>query len=62
MNAALDAFRQAQFTMTDIVRRAQGDAFGAFGLDPNESSYRIVASGTHWCLRDYGGEHACPVD
>src|SRR6516164_2769964 len=39
--------------MTDIVRRAQGDAVGAFGLDPSESSYRIVASGTHWCLRDY---------
>ena len=55
MNAALDAFCQAQFSMTDIVRRAQGDAVGAFGLDPSESSYRIVASGTHWCLRDYGG-------
>ena len=60
MNAALDAFRQAQFSITDIVRRAQGDPVGAFGLDPNESSYRIVASGTHWCLRDYGGEHASP--
>jgi len=28
------------------------------GLDPSESSYRTVASGTHWCLRDYGGERA----
>jgi polyhydroxyalkanoate synthase len=45
-------------SITDIVRRAQGDAVGAFGLDPSESSYRIVASGTHWCLRDYGGERA----
>jgi len=57
MNAVLDAFRQAQFSMTDFLRQAQGDAVGAFGLDPTESPYRIVASGTHWCLRDYGGEH-----
>ena len=49
-----------RLSITDIVRRAQGDAVGAFGLDPTESSYRIVASGTHWCLRDYGGEHASP--
>src|SRR5215468_1615532 len=57
MNALLDAFRQAQFSMTDFLRQAQGDAVGAFGLDPTESPYRIVAFGTHWCLRDYGGEH-----
>src|SRR6516165_5357737 len=60
MNAVLDAFRQAQFSMTDFLRQAQGDAVGAFGLDPTEAPYRIVASGTHWCLRDYGGEHASP--
>jgi polyhydroxyalkanoate synthase subunit PhaC len=58
MNTALDAFRQAQFSMTDIVRRAQGDAVGAFGLDPSESPYKTTASGTHWRIRDYGGEHA----
>ena len=57
MNAVLDAFRRAQFSMTDFLRQAQGDAVGAFGLDPTEAPYRIVASGTHWCLRDYGGEH-----
>jgi len=28
MNTALDVFRRAQFSMTDIVRRAQGDAVG----------------------------------
>ena len=60
MNAVLDAFRQAQFSMTDFLRQAQGDAVGAFGLDPTEAPYRIVASGTHWCLRDYGGEQASP--
>jgi polyhydroxyalkanoate synthase len=57
MNTALAAFRQAQFSMTDIVRRVQGDAVGAFGLGPSESLYRTVAFGKHWRLRDYGGEH-----
>jgi polyhydroxyalkanoate synthase len=38
----------------DILRRAQGDALGALGLDPNECTYRIVASGGHWRLRRYG--------
>jgi polyhydroxyalkanoate synthase len=53
-NAALDAFRRAQFGLTDILRRAQGDAVGTFGLDPSESSYQVIDSRDHWRLRDYG--------
>ena len=56
MNTALDALRQAQFSMTDVIRRAQGDAVGALGLNPSESPYRTIDFGTHWRLRDYGGE------
>jgi poly[(R)-3-hydroxyalkanoate] polymerase subunit PhaC len=55
MDAAFDRFR-AQFAMADILRRAQGDALGAFGLSPTECRYRIVASGSHWRLRDYADQ------
>lgn len=58
IDAALDAFQRARFAMIDVMRRAQGDAFGAAGLDPIECSYRVVASGSHWRLRDYGGHAA----
>lgn len=53
MAVALDALRRAQFGLTDVIRRAQGNALGAFGLDPDECPYRIVASGPCWRLRDY---------
>ena len=52
---ALNALRRAQFDVSDIIRRAQGDVVGAFGLDPKESPHRIITSGAHWRLRDYGG-------
>ncbi len=52
INAASDAWR-AVFGMNDLVRRAQGCAFGAFGLGPGEASYQVVASGPFWRLRDY---------
>jgi polyhydroxyalkanoate synthase len=39
----------------DLMRRAQGHALGAIGFDPAELSHRILASGDHWRLRDYGG-------
>ena len=42
------------FGMTDFIRRAQGHAFGAFGLDPSESPYQVISSGPFWRLRDYG--------
>ncbi len=55
VEAPLDGFRRAQFGLTDVLRRAQGDAVAAFGLGPTESPYRIIGSGPYWRLRDYGG-------
>jgi polyhydroxyalkanoate synthase len=55
LNAVLNRYCQFQFGMTDLIRRAQGNAFGAFGLDPIESPYRVIFSGAFWRLRDYGG-------
>ena len=46
--------------MADVLRRAQGAALGAFGLDPQECPYRITASGSHWRLRDYADHAASP--
>jgi polyhydroxyalkanoate synthase subunit PhaC len=58
IDAALDAFGRAQFAVTDVLRRAQGDAFAVFGFGPNECAYRVVSSGWHWRLRDYGDQTA----
>ena len=52
--AALEALPRAQFALADVLRRVQGDAFGALGLGPSECPYRVVASESYWCLRDYG--------
>jgi polyhydroxyalkanoate synthase subunit PhaC len=57
MDMTLNSVRRAQFNMSDILRRAQGDVIGALGLDPSECSYRVIASGSYWRLRDYGGEN-----
>jgi polyhydroxyalkanoate synthase len=61
MEAALNAWRQAQFSWNDVVRRAQGDGFSALGLGPSECPHRIVASGSHWRLRDYADYNGSPV-
>jgi polyhydroxyalkanoate synthase len=53
IDAALDAVRRVQFGMTDIMRRAHGNAFGALGFDPTECPYRVLASGAFWRLRAY---------
>lgn len=45
----------------DWWRRIQGDVLAAAGFGPIECAYRVVASGTHWRLRDYGGEGGCPL-
>ena len=60
MTVALNALSRAQFDVSDVIRRAQGDLVGAFGLDPSECPYRIITSHSHWCLRDYGGEDQSP--
>lgn len=54
----MELFRQAQFATLDLMRRAQGHALGAIGFDPAELTHRILASGDHWRLRDYGGAEA----
>ena len=43
-DTAINALRQAQFGVTDILRRAHGDTVGAVGLDPQESLHRIIMS------------------
>ena len=55
-DTALNALRRAQFDVSDILRRAQGNVVGAFGLGPQESPYQIISSGPYWRLRDYGGD------
>jgi polyhydroxyalkanoate synthase len=57
---ALDALNRAQFDVSDVIRRAQGDLIGAFGLDPSECQYRIIISHPYWRLRDYGGDDRSP--
>jgi polyhydroxyalkanoate synthase len=52
-DAVLDAHR-ALFTMSDLLRRAQGQTLEAFGLGPQECPYEVVASGAFWRLRNYG--------
>lgn len=53
LDALVGSCRQFQFSMADFIRRLQGNAYGAFGLDAVESPYRVVASGLFWNLRDY---------
>ena len=53
IDAALEACGRTQFGIADILRRAQGHAFGAFGLDPDECPYQVTASGPFWRLREY---------
>jgi poly[(R)-3-hydroxyalkanoate] polymerase subunit PhaC len=48
------ALRQLQFVVMDAVRRTQGELLASFGFGPVESAYRVIASGPHWRLRDYG--------
>jgi polyhydroxyalkanoate synthase len=51
-DVVLDACR-VLFGMTDLLRRAQGQALEAFGLGPHECAYEVIASGAFWRLRDY---------
>src|SRR5262245_43101984 len=59
-DAPLNAFNRAPFAMSDILRRAQGHAFGTLGLGPSECPYQIAASGPFWRLRDYGNDTTAP--
>ena len=46
-DTAINALRQAQFGVTDILRRAHGDTVGAVSLDPQESLRRIMQESLH---------------
>ena len=43
------------YSLADAVRRAQGSILDVLGFGPDECSYRVLASGPSWRLRDYGG-------
>ena len=49
----MESFCQTQFSKTDTLRRAQGDALGLLGFGPNECNYHVVSSGPYWRLRKY---------
>jgi polyhydroxyalkanoate synthase subunit PhaC len=55
IETALTSFQRSQFALTDVLRRAQGNLAGAFGLNPRECPHQVVISRGHWRLRDYGG-------
>ena len=60
--AALNAFRRAQFDVSDILRRAQGDVVGAFGLDPQEvptRSFRLAHIGVFAIMAAMAGRDPC---
>jgi polyhydroxyalkanoate synthase subunit PhaC len=61
MDTTMNAWHQAPYGWTDVLRRAQGDAFAALGLGPDECPYRVVAAGSHWRLRDYAEHDASPA-
>lgn len=48
------------FALIDALRQAQGEALGGLGFGPIECGHRVLASGPHWRLRDYGGPAAGP--
>lgn len=51
------ALRHVQYTALDAFRRMQGDALALLGFGPIESPHRVIASGSHWRLRDYDSTH-----
>src|SRR5215467_3636943 len=58
LDALLSAVGQAPFALADTARRIQGDVLGAWGLNPSECRYRVIASGPFWRLRDYSDSDA----
>lgn len=57
-SSAIAPIHRAQFQIADALRRAQGNMIAAFGLGPTECSFQVIASGSNWHLRDYGGDDA----
>jgi polyhydroxyalkanoate synthase subunit PhaC len=58
ISGIVDTFGLVPFGMADTLRRAHGKAVAAFGLGPSECPHQIIASGSHWRLRDYGAREA----
>ena len=56
----MDALRRTHFAILDVLRRTEGNALGAFGLNPPECPCRIIAFAQHWRLRDYCDHEALP--
>ena len=56
----LDAPPWHQFALSDILRRAQGEVMAACGLGPSEHPFQLMASGSYWRLRAYGGDATSP--
>lgn len=46
--------------VVDDLRRAQGNTLQLLGLGPDERSYGITASGTHWRVRNYADQEKGP--
>ncbi len=61
MDWALGAFGRAPFALADLMRRSRGDRVAALGLGPSECPYRVIGSGPHWRLRDYGAPDGAPA-
>ena len=55
MNEDRRAAALAAFALTDMTRRAQGNALDLLGFGPQEQPYRVIASAPCWRLRYYGG-------
>ena len=58
--AAPGTLFRACFALADILRRAQSDVLGAFGLGPQECRYEITELGSHWRLRNYPAQLTGP--
>jgi polyhydroxyalkanoate synthase subunit PhaC len=56
----MERWLPAMFRLLDEVRRAEGAVLEGLGCGPTECSYRILASGPHWRLRDYVGSQPGP--
>jgi polyhydroxyalkanoate synthase len=60
MFAWLEALGLAYFAGSDSHRQMQANALAAFGLGACQCAYRVIRSGPHWRLREYGGPMAAP--
>jgi polyhydroxyalkanoate synthase subunit PhaC len=48
------------FALSDAARQMQGQALDLWGFGPSECSYRVIAAGRAWRLREYQGQKAGP--